>query len=68
MVRYPSDLDVNDVKISVPPSAPDIVLVVEDRSIHIYMKAWISLLRPRFPGRENSDFRHDPVVAYSQTF
>jgi hypothetical protein len=68
MIRYPPDLDVNDVKISVAPSAPDIVLVVEDRSIRVYMRAWISLLRPRFPGRENSDFRHDPVVAYSQTF
>ncbi|MGY3229087.1 hypothetical protein ACVWWJ_000571 [Luteibacter sp. HA06] len=68
MVRYPPDLDVNDVKISVPPSAPDIVLVVEDRSIRVYMRAWISLLQPRFPGRKYSDFRHDPVVAYSQTF
>jgi hypothetical protein len=68
MVRYPPDLDVSDVKISVPPSAPDIVLVVKDRSISVYMRAWISLLRPRFPGRKYSDFRHDPVVAYSQTF
>lgn len=68
LVRYPDDLDVNDVKISVPPSPPGIILVVEDRSIRVYMKAWISLLRPRFPGRKYSDFRHDPVVAYSQTF
>jgi hypothetical protein len=68
MVRYPSDLEVNDVKISVPPSAPEIILVVDDRSIRVYMRAWISLLRPRFPGRRLSDFRHDPVVAYSQTF
>jgi hypothetical protein len=68
LVLYPADLDVNDVKISVPPSAPDIILVVEGRSIRVYMRAWISLLRPRFPGREHSDFRHDPVVAYSQTF
>ena len=68
MVRYPDDLDVNDVKISVAPSGPDIILVVENRAIRVYMRAWIYLLRPRFPGREHSDFRHDPVVAYSQTF
>lgn len=68
LVRYPDDLNINDVKTSVPPSPPGIILVVEDRSIRVYMKAWISLLRPRFPGREYSDFRHDPVVAYSQTF
>jgi len=68
LVRYPADLDVNDVKTSVPPSAPHIILVVEDRAIRIYMRAWIPLLRPRFPGRVHSDFRHDPVIAYSQTF
>jgi hypothetical protein len=68
MVRYPADLDITDVKISAAPSSPHIVLVVDDRSIRVYMRAWISLLQPRFPGRKLSDFRHDPVVAYSQTF
>lgn len=68
MVRYADDLNVNDVDLGVPPSAPDITLVVEDRSIHVYMKAWVWLIRPRFPNRKNSDFRHDSVVVYSQKF
>lgn len=68
MVRYAPDLDINDVHLSVPPSAPDIVLVVEDRSIHVYMKAWIWLLHPTDPTNTLSNLRTDPVVAYSHKF
>lgn len=67
-VRYAPDLDVNDVNLRVPPGAPDIVLVVEDRSIHVYMKAWIYLLHPTDPTNRYSTLRTDPVVAYSHTF
>lgn len=68
MVRYAPDLDVNDVHLSVPPSAPDIVLVVDDRSIYVYMKAWIWLLHPADPTNKLSNLRADPVVAYSHKF
>jgi hypothetical protein len=67
-VRYAPDLDVNDVNLRVPPSAPDIVLVVEDRSIYVYMKAWIYLFHPTDPTNRFSKLRTDPVVAYSHTF
>jgi len=68
LVRYAPDLDVNDVHISVPPSAPDIILVVEDRSIRVYMKAWIWLLHPTDPTNKFTNVRTDVVVAYSHTF
>lgn len=68
LVRYAPDLDVNDVHISVPPSAPDIILVVEDRSIHVYMKAWIWLLHPTDPTNKFTNLRTDVVAAYSHTF
>jgi hypothetical protein len=68
MVRYAPDLDVNDVHLSVPPSAPDIILVVEGRSVHVYMKAWIWLRRPTDPTNKLSNLRADPVVAYSHRF
>lgn len=68
MVRYAPDLDVNDVHLSVPPSAPDIILVVENRSIQVYMKAWIWLLHPTDPTNKFSNLRTDAVIAYSQTF
>lgn len=67
-VRYAPDLDVNDVNLRVPPGAPDIVLVVEGRSIHVYMKAWIYLLHPIDPTNRFSNLRTDPIVAYSHTF
>jgi hypothetical protein len=68
LVHYAPDLDVNDVHISVPPSAPDIILVVEDRSIRVYMKAWIWLLHPTDPTNKFTNVRTDVVVAYSHTF
>jgi len=68
LVHYAPDLDVNDVHISVPPSAPDIILVVEDRSIRVYMKAWIWLLHPTDPKNKFTNVRTDVVVAYSHTF
>jgi hypothetical protein len=68
VVRYAPDLDVNEVNLRVPPSAPDIILVVEDRSIRVYMKAWISLLHPSDPTNELSNVRSDAIVAYSHNF
>jgi len=68
LIRYPADLDINDVNLVPYSGTPDIILVVEDRSIHVYMKAWIALRKPRYAERENSDFRHDLVVAFSHKF
>jgi hypothetical protein len=68
LVRYASDLNVSDVNLSVPPSSPDIILVVENRSIRVYMKAWVSLLYPSDPTNKLSNFRTDPVEAYSRNF
>jgi hypothetical protein len=68
LALYASDLNVNDVNLSVPPSAPDIILVVENRSIRVYMKAWVSLLYPSDPNNKLSNFRTDPIVAYSHEF
>lgn len=68
LVRYAADLDVSDVNLSIPPTSPDIILVVEDRSISIYMKAHISLNHPTDPGNKLTNFKEDAVVAYTRTF
>jgi hypothetical protein len=68
LIRYPSDLDVNDVDLEVYSGSPDIILVVVDRSIYVYMKPWISLLRPTDPNKKFVGFREDLVVAYSHKF
>jgi hypothetical protein len=67
-VRYAPDLNVNDVDVRVPPSAPSITLVVDDRSIHVYMKARIWLLHPTDPTNKFTDLRSDTVEAYSKKF
>jgi hypothetical protein len=68
LVRYAPDLDVNDVNLTVAPGSPDIILVVEDRSIHVYMRAHIPLLKPIDPRNKYSDFRSDLVAAYAHRF
>ena len=47
---------------------PDIVLLVNDRTISVYMRAFIPLKEPRVPGRPLSNYRDDLVLAYTQTY
>jgi hypothetical protein len=68
LVRYAPDLDVNDVDLKTYPGGPGIILVVDDRSIHVYMRAHISLLKPIDPRNKYSDFRSDLVAAYTHRF
>lgn len=49
-------------------SAPDIVLVVDDRTINVYMKAFVSTKSQQAPGNKYSDFRNDMILAFSQTY
>lgn len=68
LVRYAEDLDITDVDLSVYYSTPDIILVVEDRSIHVYMKAMIALCHPVDPNNKFSSWREDLVDAYTHEF
>lgn len=68
LIRYAGDMDVTEVNLDVPPASPDIILVVENRSIHVYMKAHISLLDPVDPNNRLTNFREDLVIAYTQEF
>lgn len=68
LVRYAPGLDVNEVDLSVYYMTPDILLVVEDRSVSVYMKATIPLLKPVDPNNRYSDWRRDLVVAYTRRF
>lgn len=47
---------------------PHIVLVVDDRTIAVYMQAHIPLKKPRIPGNRYSDYRADFVKAYTRTY
>jgi hypothetical protein len=47
---------------------PSIVLVIDDRTINVYMRTFIPLKRPRTPGNTNSDYQDDLILARSYTF
>jgi hypothetical protein len=48
--------------------SPDIILVVNDRTINVYMRAYIPLKEPRIPGNKYSTHANELVLAYSQTY
>lgn len=47
---------------------PDILLVVQDRTINVFMRARIPTRTLRTPGNPHSDFRKDLVLAWSRTY
>ena len=47
---------------------PGIVLVVNDRTISVYMRAFIPLNEPAIPGNKYSYFQNDLVLAYSHSY
>lgn len=57
-----------DIREGVSIHNPGIVLEVNDRTINVYMKARIPTKSLRSPGNPNSDFRNDPVLAWSRTY
>jgi hypothetical protein len=68
MVLYGPDLNVNDVNLQSDPFPPDIYLVVENRSIHVYMRAHVDLRHPTDPRNELTNYREDLVLAYTEDF
>lgn len=62
----------NVAKDEIPEGAkitvPTIILVVDGRTINVYMKAHIPLRQPSIPGNKYSDFKNDLVLAYRHTY
>jgi len=51
-----------------PMVNPDVIMEINDRTINVYMKAFISLKAPRIPGNHYSNSRSDLVLAWSRTY
>ena len=49
-------------------ASPDIILIVNDRTISVYMKAHIPLKQLAIPGNKYSDFKNDLILAHSHTY
>lgn len=47
---------------------PDIILVVNDRTISVYMKSFVPLKAPRVPGNPHSDYQDEAVLAWRRTY
>ncbi|MBB4132704.1 hypothetical protein [Xanthomonas sp. 3075] len=48
--------------------SPDIILEVNDRTINVYMKAFVQTRVLQEPGNPNSDFRSDLILAYTKSY
>lgn len=47
---------------------PGIILEVNDRTLSVYMKAFIATKTEQIPGNKNSDFRADVIPAWTHTY
>src|SRR3546814_519443 len=47
---------------------PSILLEINDRTVSLYMKAFIATKVEQIPGDKNSDFREDAVLAWKHTY
>jgi len=48
--------------------SPDIILVVNDRTISVYMQVFVVLKEPEMRGDRPSGFRSEPVLAWRHTY
>jgi len=62
------DVPREEVSDRTPAINPDIVMEINDRTINVYMRAFISLKAPRFPDRPHSDSQDELVLAWSKTY
>lgn len=68
LVRYAADLDVSEVDLAVSYISPEIILVVEDRVVYVYMKAVIPLRHPTDPTNRHTNMRRDLIAVHTQEF
>ena len=66
LVRYDAPRD--EISDRTPAINPDIVLEINDRTINVYMRAYLSLKAPCIPGNRYSNFQHDLLLVWSETY
>lgn len=57
-----------DIREGVSILNPDVLLVVQDRTIEVYMRAFIPTKMLQVPGNQHSGHRDDLVLAWSKTY
>ncbi|WP_132142329.1 hypothetical protein [Luteibacter rhizovicinus] len=66
--RIVHNVDERDIPDNASVADPDILLVVNDRTISVYMKAFIPLKHQRDPGNKYSALSHDAILVYAKTY
>jgi hypothetical protein len=66
LIRH--DVAREDIPETASIGPPDIILEVNDRTINVYMRARISLKKPRFPDRPHSNYQDDLIKVYTRTY
>ena len=57
-----------DIREGVSITDPDVILEVNDRTINVYMRAFIPTRELQIPGNKYSGFRDDLVLAWTKTY
>lgn len=57
-----------EASLRTPMINPDVIMEINDRTINVYMKAFISLREPRIPGNRHSNYRSELVLAWSKIY
>ena len=55
-------------EVSDAPTEPSIILEINDRTINVYMRAFITTKREQIEGNRYSRFRHDLIRVWSRTY
>lgn len=58
----------DQIKPDISIGNPDIILVVRGRNLSVYMKTHIPTKTMQIPGNKYSDFRDEPILAWSHTY
>lgn len=66
LVRYRVPADEIDPEASMPD--PDIVIEVDDRTVRVYMKAFVSLKKPRDPGNQATNAVDENVLVFERHY
>lgn len=65
LIRHDTPLDLINPDASVPD--PDIVVEINDRTVRVYMKAFISLKAPKDPANRHSNAVDENVLVFEKT-
>ena len=57
-----------EIREGVSITNPDIILEVNDRTINVYMRAFVPMRELQIPGNKHSGFRDDLVLAWTKTY